>query len=79
VSDPVWIPALPGAQVSSPGPRIRGSSRRPTTVLAVVGSGLAAGVPYGLDLLAAALAAGSAAIGLVAASKRLIAPRDQRA
>lgn len=49
-----------------------------TTVLAVVGSGLAAGLPLGLDLLAAALAAAAGAIGIFTAAKRLVAPSDQR-
>ena len=50
-----------------------------TAAIAVVGSGLGAGAPFGLDLFAAALAAAAGAIGIFTAAKRLIAPKDQRA
>jgi hypothetical protein len=50
-----------------------------TAFVAVVGSGLAAGIPLGVDLLGAAVAAGAGAIGLFTGAKRLIRPSDQRA
>ena len=50
-----------------------------TAFLAVLGSGLAAGATFGLDLVSAAFAAAAAAIGLFTGAKRLLAPKDQRA
>jgi hypothetical protein len=50
-----------------------------TAFMAVLGSGLAAGAAFGLDLVSAALAAAAAAIGLFTGAKRLIAPKDRRA
>jgi len=50
-----------------------------TAALAVVGSGLGVGAPFGVDLLAAAIAAAAGAIGIFTGAKRLIAPTDRRA
>jgi hypothetical protein len=50
-----------------------------TAFLTVLGSGLAAGAAFGLDLVSAAFAAAAAAIGLFTGAKRLLAPKDQRA